>query len=183
MLVGGKRHDLALAGGKTRGLGAIFVAKREPAGEGGRRPAPPWNLPSFLHLQIAPHLLPHLSHEDIAPPPPLRATTCGRTSAAAAPARGRDGAAILQRHPPAAHGSTAAATPVPSEMPATTTKKADAAQPPHGRAPVQSPAAQSAPASVRTAASHGAMDGAQQVVEESPTGFVLYIVTSFCNSV
>lgn len=72
--------------------------------------------------------------EAIAPPPPLRATTCGRTSAVAAPARGRDGAAILQRHPPAAHGSTAAATPVPSEMPATTTKKADAAQPPHGRA-------------------------------------------------
>ncbi|XP_039799343.1 uncharacterized protein LOC120664273 [Panicum virgatum] len=47
-------------------------------------------------------------------------------------------------HPPAAHGSIAAATPVPSEMPATTTKKADAAQPPHNRAPVQSPAAQCA---------------------------------------
>ena len=86
-------------------------------------------------------------------------------------------------HPPAAHGSAAASTPVPSEMPASTTKKADPAQPPHGRAPVQSPTAQSAPASVRTAASHGAMDGAQQVVEESPTRFLLYIVTSFCNSV
>ena len=50
----GKREDLA-----------PFSSPREnlpvPTGEGGRRPAPPWNLPSFLHLQIAPHLLPHLS--------------------------------------------------------------------------------------------------------------------------
>ena len=116
--------------------------------------------------------------EVIAPPASLP-MTCGCTNAA----RGRDASVVLQLQHPTADGGATASTPVLSKIHATKTKKAGAAQPPHGRAPMQSPAMQSGPASAGTAAGHGAMDGAQQVVEESPTRFVLYIVTSFCNSV
>ena len=61
-----------------------------------------------------------------------------------------------------------------SKIRATKAKKAGAAQPPCSPAPMQSPAAQSGPASARTAAGHGAMDGAQQLVEESPTDCIMH---------
>ncbi|RLN20018.1 hypothetical protein C2845_PM02G01300 [Panicum miliaceum] len=77
---------------------------------------------------------------------------------------------------PPAPPSVAEAIAPPAPPPRTRamkTKKAGTAQPSRGHAPVQSPAAQSAPASTETTAGHAAMDGAQQVVKESPTRFVL----------
>ena len=112
--------------------------------------------------------------EVIAPPASLP-MTCGCTNAA----RGRDASVVLQLQHPTADGGATASTPVLSKIHATKTKKAGAAQPPCSPAPMQSPAAQSGPASAGTAAGHGAMDGAQQLVEESPTKFVRLIVTSF----
>ena len=116
-----------------------------------------------------------LSVAEVIAPPASLPMTCGCTNAA----RGRDASVVLQLQHPTADGGATASTPVLSKIHATKTKKAGAAQPPHGRALMQSPAMQSGPASAGTAAGHGAMDGAQQLVEESPTKFVRLIVTSF----
>ena len=73
-------------------------------------------------------------------------------------------AAVLQRPHPIAPGGITASAPTPSK--ARASKKASAMRLPH--APVQPPMAQSIPASTQAAEEDGAMDDAQQVLEESP---------------
>jgi len=87
-------------------------------------------------------------------------------------------AAVLQRPHPIAPGGITASASTPSK--ACASKKASATRLPH--APVQPPMAQSIPASTQAAEEDGAMDDAQQVLEESPTRWVvLILVTNLTN--
>lgn len=74
-------------------------------------------------------------------------------------------AVVVRRPHPIAPGGVTTSMPTPSK--ACASKKASATHRPHG--PVQPPMAQSISASTApTAAEDGAMDDAQQVLEESP---------------
>ena len=92
-----------------------------------------------------------LSVAEVIAPPASLPMTCGCTNAA----RGRDASVVLQLQHPTADGGATASTPVLSKIHATKTKKAGAAQPPHGRALMQSPAMQSGPASAGAARGRG----------------------------
>ena len=74
-------------------------------------------------------------------------------------------AAVLQCPHSITTGGVTTSAPTPSR--AYASKKASATHLPH--APVQPPMAQSIPASTQAAEEDGAMDDAQQVLEESPT--------------